>query len=464
MRDRHALDGKIPAPAERFDLVVVGAGPAGTAAATAAAVAGRRVLLIDENPVPGALIGTDVPLFFGGRATAAVQQQGRMVEQLFAANPALESAFEAGVDVRLGTVAWGLYRNGPGMRTLPEPLLGIADGDKAEMIGFDHLLLATGARDVVLGFPGWNQPGVMGVQGFHLLLTRYATFAGRRILILGSGLLAVEAARLALANGLEVAGLVEVGGEAQCPEAAVFALFAGYTVKAVAGGVDGVERVTLAALASGDEVELLCDTVVQAVAVMPALELLHAADCSAGGTISLAGDCATVEPPAETHLMRWATALARHAGPDIVVCQCEEVSRGDLLGVQPPGYLERPPRMAGRDLDSLIADGPANPDQLKRLTRAGMGACQGRRCREQVACLLAAHQGVPLSAVPFASFRAPVRPVPLAVLADWDEGADMTLGWDVWFGIPTQWTPYDAIGTPEEAKLVSGLGGANMHV
>jgi hypothetical protein len=92
-----------------------------------------------------------------------------------------------------------------------------------------------------------------------------------------------------------------------------------------------------------------------------------------------------------------------------------------------------------------------------------MGQCQGRRCREQVACLLAREQGVPLAAVPIASFRAPVRPVPLAILADWQESAEMAAGWDVWFGIPTQWTPYAVIGTPAEADHVAGLSG-NMHV
>jgi hypothetical protein len=56
-----------------------------------------------------------------------------------------------------------------------------------------------------------------------------------------------------------------------------------------------------------------------------------------------------------------------------------------------------------------------------------------------------------------------VRPVALGVLADWDERPDMAAGWDVWFGIPTQWTPYAVIGTPDEAEYVSGLGG-NMHV
>ncbi|MDB5576631.1 MAG: hcnB [Bradyrhizobium sp.] len=463
--DAHAIDGKIHAPEERFDLVVVGAGTSGTAAAIDAALAGGRVLLIDENPVPGSLIGTDVPYFFGGRATAAVQLQSRMVEQLFATNPRLEEAFEAGVDVRLGTVAWGLYVTGPAMRALPGPMLGIADAERARMIGFDRLVLATGARDVVLGFAGWDQPGVMGAQGFAALLTRYDAFAGRRILVVGSDRLGLETALLAVEHGIEVAGIVEIADAAQGPAdlaarvvGAGIPLLLNMTIASAAGGADGVECVTLA-----DGKEVACDTIVLAIGVEPATELLLAAEAVPVDLISLVGDCAETKAPAPKRLTAWADALGRHAPDDVIVCQCEEVTRADLIGVQPPRYLDRSARIAARSLATLAADGPSHPDQIKRLTRAGMGQCQGRRCREQVRCILAKADGIPLDQVPVASFRAPVRPIPLGVLADWDERPDMEAGWDVWFGIPTQWTPYAVIGTPAEADHVSGLSG-NMHV
>jgi len=468
--DVHAIDGKIPAPDERFDLVVVGAGTAGTDAAIDAAKVGARVLLVDENPVPGAMIGTDVPQFFGGRATAAVQQQGRMVEQVFATNFRLEEAFEAGVDVRLGTVAWGLYVNGAAMRALPEPMLGIADAERAQMVGFDRLILATGARDIALGFAGWNQPGVIGAQGFALLLTRYEAFAGRRVMVVGSDRLGLETALLAADRGIEVAAIVEIADAIAGPAdlaarvAAIgIPLLAGTTIAAASGGADGVERVTLTRMSDDSRHEVECDTIVLAIGVQPATELLEAAGAGPGEAIALIGDCAEARAPVSARLTAWAEALGRHATDDMIVCQCEEVTRADIIGVQPPRYLDRPAPMAARSLATLAADGPSHPDQIKRLTRAGMGQCQGRRCRDQVRCLLAKADGLPLDRVPVASFRAPVRPVPLSVLADWDERPDMTAGWDVWFGIPTQWTPYAVIGTPEEAEHVSGLGG-NMHV
>lgn len=469
--DVHAIDGKIAAPAERFDVIVVGAGEAGTAAAIAAAAGGASVLLVDEHPVPGGMIGSDVPFFFGGRATAAVQSPERMVEQLFAANPRLEEAFAAGVDVRLGTVVWGLYVNGPAMRALPEPLLGIADAQGSTMVGYGRLVLATGARDVVIGFPGWTQPGVMGAQGFAALVTRYDAFAGRRVLVVGSDRLGLETALLAAERGIAVAGIVEAADAVQGPAelaakvaAAGIAVFLNSTIAKAEGGIDGVERVTLTSSSREQAARsIVCDTIVLAIGVLPATELLDAAGVTPGNAITLTGDCATTEPPTSERLQSWATALATHAGEDTIVCQCEAVTRGDLLGVQPPHYLDRPARMAARSLATLRGDGPSHTDQIKRLTRAGMGECQGRRCREQVRCLLARADGVPLDAVPVASFRAPVRPVPLGVLADWQEPAEMARGWDVWFGIPTQWTPYAVIGTPQEAEYVSDLGG-NLHV
>jgi len=175
---------------------------------------------------------------------------------------------------------------------------------------------------------------------------------------------------------------------------------------------------------------------------------------------------AVPEAPAQdawTYQQEWMRALMAVGGDDVIVCQCEEVTRGDVLGVQPPNYLPRPPAIARRDIHTLLGDGPINQDQIKRLTRACMGACQARRCREQVALTLACATQAPPSAIPLAGFRAPVRPLPLKVLADWDEAEAMGEGWDVWFGIPSQWIPYQDIGTEREAMHRAVLGG-DMHL
>ena len=413
-------------------------------------------------------MGNDVPLYFGGRMTAATQNSDRMLEAVFMTMPALESAMEAGVEVLLGTTAWGVYRNGPGVASLPERVVGLADAERSWLVGFKRLVLATGARDLAMAFPGWNQPGVMGAGALQMLLGRYEAFDGRRVLIVGSHDLALETALLAIEKGVEVVGLVEVRDAVQGSATLAKALAAkhvpflcGQVIASATGGINGVEGVTLS---SGQVIA--CDTVCMAIGLVPSIELVDAMngprvlDPVRGGYvpvgedgISAVGACAGLVDSGFDHVayrMDWMRGLAGVSTDGTIICQCEEVTRADLIGVQPPNYLSRPAPMCARSLDTLLADGPANPDQIKRLTRAGMGVCQGRRCRDQVAMLLALESGKPFGTIPLATHRAPVRPLPLKIMADWNEPEAMTAAWDVWFGIPTQWVPIEDIGTPHE--------------
>jgi len=98
--------------------------------------------------------------------------------------------------------------------------------------------------------------------------------------------------------------------------------------------------------------------------------------------------------------------------------------------------------MEARSLDTMLRDGPVNQDQIKRLTRAGMGPCQSRRCREQVGLLLAQAAATSIDRIPLPSFRPPIRPLPMNVLWPTDEPAAMREDWVSWFGIPTQFSPH----------------------
>ena len=523
--DRFSIAGKSISVAEHVAVLVVGAGEAGCAAAIEAARAGVSVMLVDENPVSAGLAGMDVPFYFGGRATSAVQTPERLVEQVLEASPALAEALELGVDVRLSTNVWGAWVKAPGLTGLASGLAGFADEEKSWLVGFDRLVLATGARDLNFTFQGSDQPGVMGAQGFHVLLARYDAFAGRRLVIIGSGDLALETAELALSRGLEVAALVEVRGEAQGPVERVAALqekgvaiVTGHVPLQAMGTADGVAGLVIADRDDADRTcEIACDTVVMAVGTVPVIELLdvvgakremaperggHVPVVSADGATSLAevfaaGDCAGLGcdaeasgkragqaalaslgkaaaeaswlDPAQTgdlpsggdlgYPLDWARAMLATGGADVLACICEDVTRGDLLGVRPPRYLDwRSNAIGRRDLTTIAEDGPVSPDQMKRLTRVCMGACQARRCREQVALMMAIGTNVALETLPLAGYRAPVRPLPLSVLADWDEAADMDAGWNVWFGIATQWIGYEDIGTTREAEqLCAGM-------
>lgn len=466
--DLCAVNGTRSAPETRYDVVVVGAGPSGIAAAIEAASSGKSVLLVDENPVSGALMGNDTPLYFGGRMTAATQNADRMLEAIFMSMPDLEKAMEAGAELLLGTTAWGVYRNGPGVSSLPEQVVGLADSERSWMVGFGKIVLATGARDLALSFPGWNQPGVMGAAALQMLLTRYDAFAGHRMLILGSHDLALETALLAHGRGIEVLGLIETRDAPQgrselveAVKAAGIPITTGHAIASAKGGIDGVEAATLT---NGETIA--CDTICVAIGLVPSIELVDAMhgprtlNPTRGGyvpagepCVEAVGDCAGLADTGFDHVayrMDWMRALSAVSADDTIICQCEEVTRADLIGVQPPNYLSRPPAMCARSLGTLLQDGPANQDQIKRLTRAGMGVCQGRRCRDQVAMLLALESGTEFGTIPLASHRAPVRPLPMKILAEWDEPAEMEAAWDVWFGIPTQWVPVEDIGTPYE--------------
>jgi len=83
---------------------------------------------------------------------------------------------------------------------------------------------------------------------------------------------------------------------------------------------------------------------------------------------------------------------------DIMVCRCEDVTREKIL--------------------ECIADGYETIDEIKRVTRSGMGPCQGRTCRSLIAFELSRIYGVPVDEVLMTTFRPPVKPISLGALAD----------------------------------------------
>ena len=521
--DHASTAGKSLAVAETVQLLVVGAGRAGIAAALEGRRRGLSVLLVDENPVPAEAMGEDIPHLYGGRMSGAARSRNAMMEAALAALPGLDAAFEAGVDVRLGTQCWGLYANGPSVGWLPGPVAGLADGDRAWMVGFGCVVVAAGCRDLGVAFSGWDLPGVAGVQAAARLAT-FGALATRRAVLLGTGTEAVAAARTLVAAGVEIGAVVEVAAAPLSDAAGLGApVLCGHRVLRAEGGPDGVEALVVAPL-DGEPLRLPCDTVLLGIGAVPVIELLDAAGCriafdplrgghvpvlDAGGCTSLpwafaAGDCAGTWPakaagpavaeaegrragaaaaavlgaPGEAtgpapapdggvglaeYRLAWVQALVIDGADDTHVCRCEEVTAREILEVRPPRYLNAAPRPHNdASLRALLGEGPPNPDLAKRLTRAGMGVCQGRRCREQVACLLALGSGEPLHAIPPATHRAPVRPLPLRLAHAIGEPEEMRRHWDTWFGMYSQYVPpwevapaYTAAGRPLDQEVAS---------
>jgi len=518
--DTRSIADKGPRPERHVTVVVVGAGAAGVAAAIEAARAGVEVLLIDENPIDNDMMAMDVPLYFGQRMQASVRNRALMMERVVATNPALAEAHEAGVDVQLGTYVWGAFVNGPTVRELPGPMLGLADDRRSWLVGYDRLIVAAGARDVAMGFPGWERAGAMGANGAVSLLARYRALGSKRMVIVGSGDLGLRTAALALESGVAVAGIVEVA-HAVCGDEEIgrslasrgVPFYTAHTIREARGRVGEIESVVLVRVdgdlnpVAGSEREIACDTVCLAVGLVPNVELLHLVGArlvfasALGGwvpaidgamqtsvpTVFAAGDCAGVHDgmladpdiarvqgrlaglaaaqslgavtpkvpdlrqragqgegaSVHTHWQQWLRSLIQAGGWEVNICQCEEVTRRELVEVKPPRYLKwESPQMDARSLDTMLRDGPVNQDQIKRLTRAGMGPCQSRRCREQVGLLLAQAAGTSIDRIPLPSFRPPIRPLPLNVLWPTDEPPAMREEWVSWFGIPTQFSPH----------------------
>ncbi|MGB7750245.1 MAG: FAD/NAD(P)-binding oxidoreductase [Candidatus Acidiferrales bacterium] len=178
----------------RFDVAVVGAGPAGIAAALAAADSGCSVGLLDDNPAAGGQIW---------RATH---------------DCARPSAASIWFD-RLNKSAVQIVRGARVFHAAKGELA--AESDSAIQISYGKLILATGARELFLPFPGWTLPNVMGAGGLQAFVKSGLDISGRRIVIAGTGPLILAVAAYARKCGAKVIGICE---QTTRPKMARFAL------------------------------------------------------------------------------------------------------------------------------------------------------------------------------------------------------------------------------------------------
>lgn len=185
-----------------FDILVIGAGPAGLAAADVAAAGGRRVGVLDDNPHPGGQIWRRGPGF-------APPGMARTLTERLARAPNV--VFLQGFKV----VQW-----------LPSRQVLVEGDPRGGVLRYRQLILAPGARELLLPFPGWTLPGVTGAGGLQALIKGGMPVAGRRVVVAGSGPLLFAAAATARARGAHVLAIIEQAGPAAV---ARFALGLGLT-------------------------------------------------------------------------------------------------------------------------------------------------------------------------------------------------------------------------------------------
>jgi NADPH-dependent 2,4-dienoyl-CoA reductase/sulfur reductase-like enzyme len=412
---------------EAFDLVVVGAGPGGLAAAATAAESGMRVCLVDDNPFAGGQIWRT--RLGDGPAKAAMRWLRRIDI--------------AKADLRFGWRA--VVSPAPGV-------LRIEQSGQFADLEYAALVLATGARELFLPFLGWTLPGVYGAGGLQAFVKSGFNVRGKRVVIAGTGPLLPAVAAHLRADGARIVSVVEqasqrrlmkfsaglLGGQAgKLFEGAGYALrLTGvpYRTGAWVMRAHGDERLEKVTILSGLNVfELEADMLAFGYHLVPNTELAQLLLCELdrgyvrvdelqqtsvkgiycvgestgiGGVekaqiegriagLAVAGkpDASRRLTPARDRQMRFVRSLAdafalrdelRHLpDADTLVCRCEDVPYRDLT-----------------ECDSWR--------QAKLHTRCGMGPCQGRICGPATEFLLGWKAPAP---------RPPLFPVEVATLA-----------------------------------------------
>ncbi|MEX6665793.1 FAD-dependent oxidoreductase [Pseudomonas sp. W2-17] len=416
------------ATTEHVDLLIIGAGPAGMAAALAAAPRGLSIALLDDNPLPGGQIWRDGP-------NAEVPKQAHD----------MRGQLQGLSNVRLHSGCKVVALAGP-KRLLLE------DAERGWVLSYDKLILCTGARELLLPFPGWTLPGVTGAGGLQALIKGGLPVTDERIVIAGTGPLLLASSATAQKHGAEVVRVAEqaplsaVAGFAsglwRWPNKAIQAITlasAAYRTSAHVLAALGTDRLEAVRIKVGDKIEeLACERLACGFSLVPNVEIgralgcavqnqsivvdewqatrladhFAAGECTGFGGSELAlveGQIAGLVAVGEREKARglWAErqrwqgfagrlntafrlnpALRHLAMPETLVCRCEDVRYADLAAH-----------------DSWTG--------AKLATRCGMGACQGRICGTAAQTLFGWEP--PL-------LRPPFSPARISTLACLDEG------------------------------------------
>lgn len=414
----------------RFDILVVGAGPAGLAAALAASESGAKAGLVDENLLPGGQIYRAS----GGKLNAAVV-------------PQVDTLTARGVQVLSGLSVFDA----------PEPGSLRALGKNGVVrLEYQKLILAVGARELFLPFPGWTLPNVMGVGGLQALVKSGLKVEGKRIVVAGSGPLLIAVGAYLKDHGAKVICIAEQASTANLAKFLTSLLKVPSKISQGVGLMSQVgsliKRGTWIERADGkhklESVKLNnfhaaipCDYLACAFGFVPNVELPLLLGCTlADGFVKvddlqlttvesiycageptgiggidlsivegkIAGYSATHQPEKAGALFKerdkwqaFAKSLDRTfapraelkalATPETVICRCEDVKLDQLVGWE-------------------------SSRSAKLHTRCGMGPCQGRICGPATRFLYGWDQG---------SVRSPLIPTPISALESSKEADSM---------------------------------------
>ncbi|MBI4670022.1 MAG: FAD-dependent oxidoreductase [Elusimicrobia bacterium] len=270
------------------DVFIVGAGPAGMMAAIELGKLGAKVLLVDDKHRPGGKLVLQTHKFFGSSADCYAGMRGIGI----ASELEKEIGNIPSVETWLNSVAIGVFS---------DKKAGVLKGKEYVLVEPKTVLVAAGARERSLVFPGNTLPGVYGAGAFQTLVNRDLVKPSRRLFIIGGGNVGLIAGYHALQAGIEVVGLIEVlpqvGGykvHADKLQRLGVPIYCSHAVIGVEGN-GKAESITIAEVTDnfkpkpGTEKTFAVDTVLVAVGLNPIDELYRQA-VSFGMKAFVAGD------------------------------------------------------------------------------------------------------------------------------------------------------------------------------
>ena len=410
------------------DVAVVGAGPAGLAAAVHAAEAGARVVVVDQSWHLGGQI-------WRHRDPTGLPATARQ---------------------------WIAQFRACGADYLPNTAVSMAKAGELSLIGPQgtmalrarSLVLATGARELFLPFPGWTLPNVFGVGGLQALIKSGLDVRGKRVVIAGTGPLLFPVAATVVAGGADLLAVCEQADRrrsfafaaslwrspAKLADAVSYrAAFRRTPVHAGtwierAEGRDCLERVTLTDGRRRWTVE--CDLLATACGLIPNVEVGMAIGCSVSGGalvvdsrqctsvagVFAAGECTGVAGE-DAALIEGTIAGRASAGSDTSAWSRRGAAGRAFAGRMRTAFAPRPELSARADATTVICRcedvrfADLNPAwgarQAKLATRAGMGPCQGRVCGAALQQMFGWEPP---------QVRSPLIPVPAISLSEGDAG------------------------------------------
>ncbi len=318
------------------DVAIVGAGSAGLSAAYQAASAGADVLVIDENARPGGQLFKQIHKFFGSKEHQAGTRGFVIGEQL------LDKVEKSGAKVLLDSLVYGL---------LPDKSMGVISKGQNYSVKAKKIIIASGAKENYMAFPGSTLPGVMGAGAAQTMINVNRVLPGERILMVGSGNVGLIVSYQLMQAGAEVVGIVEgapkIGGygvHAGKIRRAGVPIYVGHTVERVFGKEE-VEGAQIVAVDDkwnkipGTEKTFDVDTVCLAVGLNPMTELVWMAGCQFDFIPSFGGHVPLHDENMET-TVEGVYVAGDVTGVEEASSAMEEGNMAGVAAAEALGYLE----------------------------------------------------------------------------------------------------------------------------